>query len=456
MTSLNAAPPFYADASPYCIVVVAISHGSLWLLPRLNSLSLAPTRSLNNVTTAVMTTSGATLTTRTKSPSLEDYTDAPDDDALISGILNGDAIAGDVPGDFNFGDTVGKVDDAVDYEDISDDDLLPDEEPASTAPGAGDEDADGEDELFDLMNEGEGGAAGGALGDELDDLFGDMDPMSDPPVNGGDLDMDLPMGMSLDFGDGTVPLVSVDGVPVADGGQLMLPSGSQGSFFRDIDFGMSPGVDIMGDHSGGQRNEPSPQDLVKQYFPDFEPHKILSFNSLFKSKPATLSTTLTKQPKVCVPTKVNLEMAPDDQTLFSKATTVAGKVHLEREERGIVIIPPVIEEVDSDGEEEKEDGEDARRDASFERDLVLACDDWDSKIDAILATPPPSPVQPKREYDEDDGEFELVEARVEENRPEKVCYNIIYLDFHLHILNCVPGAADQAQLLSRCSPRFMA
>lgn len=388
-----------------------------------------------------MTTSSTTLTTRPKSPSLEDYSDVQDDDALISGILNGDAIAGDVPGDFNFGDTVGKVEDAVDYEDISDDDLLPDEEPASTAPGGGEEDAEGEDELFDLMNEGEGGAGGGALGDELDDLFGDMDPMSDPPATGGHLDMDLTMGMNLDFSDGVAPLVSVDGVPVT--GQLMLPSGSQGSIFRDIDFGMPSGVDMMGgDHSGIQRNDPTPQDLVKQYFPDFEPHKILSFNSLFKSKPATLSTTLVKPPKVCVPTKINLEMAPDDQTLFSKATTVVGKVHLEREEKGIVVIPPVIEEVESDDEDGKEDGGDTLKDASFERDLVLACDDWDSKIDAILATPPPSPVQPKREYDENDGEFDLVEARLEESRPEKVCCGIIYLDSHIALLNLCPWRSE--------------
>lgn len=360
----------------------------------------------------VMTTIITAPNTRPKSPPTVEY---PDDDALISGILNGDAIAGDVPGDFNFGDTVGKVDDAIDYEDISDDDL-PGEEESNSKPD-GRVDADADDDIFDLMNEGGeaggGGGGCGALGDELDDLFGDM---SDPPVViGGELDMDLPMEIGLDFADGTVvPLVSLDGVPVGDGGQ--------GGFFRDIDFGMIPGGVVL----SGQRSEPTPQELVKQYFPDFEPHKILSFNSLFKSKPATLSTTLGKLPRVCVPTKINLEMAVDDQTLFSKATTTVGKTHVERNGRGVVIIPPVIEEVESDDEDLKADGEDTGRDTSFERDLVLACDDWDSKIDAILATPPPSPVQPKREYDEDDAELGLVEVHTEESRPEKVCYGMIY------------------------------
>lgn len=354
----------------------------------------------------VMTTIITAPNTRPKSPPTAEY---PDDDALISGILNGDAIAGDVPGDFNFGDTVGKVDDAIDYEDISDDDLPGEEETTSKRDGGVGVDAD--DDIFDLMNEGEPGGGCGALGDELDDLFGDM---SDPPVViGGDLDMDLPMQMGLDFADGTVvPLVSLDGVPVGDG---------QGGFFRDIDFGMVTGGVVL----GGERSEPTPQELVKQYFPDFEPHKILSFNSLFKSKPATLSTTLGKLPRVCVPTKINLEMAMDDQTLFSKATTTVGKTHPERRGKGVVIIPPVIEEVESDDEDLKVDGEDAGRDASFERDLVLACDDWDSKIDAILATPPPSPVRPKREYEEGDVEFRLVEVHAEESRPEKVCYGMI-------------------------------
>lgn len=399
-----------------------------------------------------MTISGTTDTL--KPPSLEAYDEAPpDDDALISGILNGDAIAGDVPGDFSFGDTVGKVDDAVDYEDISDDDLPPDEEPASATVNAagGEADAEGDDDdLFDLMNEGEGGATSGALGDELDDLFGDMDPMSDPVASGagvGDLDMDLPMGMNLDFGDGSLPSLSVEGVPM-DGGQLMLPSGSQGSpFFREIDFGMSPSGlgDILGDQI--QRSEPTPQDLVKQYFPDFEPHKILSFNSLFKSKPATLSTTLGKPPKVCVPTKINLEMAPDDATIFSKATPVAGKGIAPREGRGVIVIPPQVEELGSDDEDEEEqrNREDALRDASFERDLVLACDDWDSKIDAILATPPPSPVQPKREFDDDNGEFDIVEVRNEGAHPEKVCDDVL---FGLTLPMLKLYVANQAQLLS--------
>lgn len=370
-----------------------------------------------------MATLITTLNTRPKSPLTAEY---PDDDALISGILNGDAIAGDVPGDFNFGDTVGKVDDAIDYEDISDDDLPGEEETTLKRDGGMGADADADDDLFDLMNEGEvggggcgGGGGGGALGDELDDLFGDM---SDPPAAavGGGLDMDLPMDMSLDFADGmVVPLVSVDGVPVGDGGQ--------GGFFREIDFGMGPGGVVL----GGQRSEPTPQELVKQYFPDFEPHKILSFNSLFKSKPATLSTTLGKPPRVCVPTKINLEMAVDDQTLFSKATTAVGKTHVERKGRGVVIIPPAIEEIESDDEDLKADGDDTGKDASFERDLVLACDDWDSKIDAILATPPPSPVRPKREYDEDDVEFSLVEVHTEEIHPEKVCYGMIYSWFSL-------------------------
>lgn len=372
-----------------------------------------------------MTTIITAPNTRPKSPPTAEY---PDDDALISGILNGDAIAGDVPGDFNFGDTVGKVDDAIDYEDISDDDLPGEEESNSKRDGGVDADAD--DDIFDLMNEGGeaggggGGGGCGALGDELDDLFGDM---SDPPVViGGELDMDLPMEMGLDFADGTVvPLVSLDGVPVGDGGQ--------GGFFRDIDFGMVPGGVVL----GGQRSEPTPQELVKQYFPDFEPHKILSFNSLFKSKPATLSTTLGKLPRVCVPTKINLEMAVDDQTLFSKATTTVGKTHVERNGRGVVIIPPVIEEVESDDEDLKADGEDAGRDTSFERDLVLACDDWDSKIDAILATPPPSPVQPKREYDEDDAELGLVEVHTEESRPEKVCHGHEYI-LNFHFRNAKP------------------
>lgn len=347
---------------------------------------------------------------------------ADDDDALINGILNGDALAGDVPGDFSFGDTVGKVADAVDYEDISDDDLLPEEEePVNNSTNNNieandtqldEEDAEG-DELFDLMNEGEAPSA--ALGDELDDLFGDMDALDDSGGGGGELDMD----MSLDFGGVDVPASgSGSGGGIGASGKLYDDEAAKtgATLFKDIDFGMSPGEMME-----STRTE---QELVKQYFPDFEPHKILSFNSLFKSKPATLSTTLPKAPKICVPTKINFEMAPDDSVIFSKgAVGIKGYIERDDERRGrIIIIPPQIEEIETDDEqeEEKPDPEEAKKDASFERDLVLACDDWDSKIEAILATPPPSPpAMAKRDLDDEDVDIDVVEIRNDKNRPEK-------------------------------------
>ena len=325
------------------------------------------------------------MANKERNPPAEDEMD--DDDALISSFLSNQGMDA-AGGTFDFGDTVGKVDDAVDYEDISDDDL-PSEEDASSKPAGGDVDVNmGDDLLGELAQEGE--EAGGEV--DFSELFGDMEDqniLSDPVASRADGELgDLTSDMDLGFGG------SNDALPSSSG------AGSADDLFR---YGMQDVA--MGCVTAVQ----DPVELAKQYYPDFTPHSVLSFSTLFKAKPGTLQTCPQKVPKVCVPTKVNIEMAPDEANLFNKATSATHKGTVASRSRGVVFIASPVEEV-SDDDEEMGDVKDMR-DEIFDRDLEIACDDWDSKLEAAMLTPPPSP--PRELHDSEDV--------IEFGRPVKVC-----------------------------------
>ena len=116
------------------------------------------------------------------------------DDRLIQQFLN-PGFDGDAELDLDaIGDSTGKVDDAVDYEDISDDDLPSEEDVPSTRVGENIEDEDEEDVLANLASEAEPEP-------DYDDLFGD-DMLSDPAAPIGDTDLGDLSGYSLpDHGD---------------------------------------------------------------------------------------------------------------------------------------------------------------------------------------------------------------------------------------------------------------
>ena len=340
-----------------------------------------------------MATVGIPPRPHTASKDRGDHTyDGADEDSIIAKLVSGEDLGAEaVEGSFSFGDTVGKLDDAVDYEDISDDDLPSDEDvlPKPSTAGGSAEDMDtagGDDD--DLMA-GEDGADGNM---DLDDLFGDMggELMSDPT--------------DADLG-------GLDGFGLAAGSDALASgAGSGGPFGADIGYHISSMAGAV------PPPPPPPQDpveLARQYFPDFEPHAVLSFSTLFKAKPGTLQTGPQKVPRVCVPTKIHVEMAPDENVLFNKASSAAHRGTASRE-KGVVAIPPPVEDDDGDDEKPEEAATDA--DLAFVRDLEIACCDWDSKIDAaMVATPPPSP--PRGGVDGDE---------IEIGRPPKVC---VYASF---------------------------
>lgn len=254
-----------------------------------------------------------------------------------------------------------KADNAQDFEDISDDDDLPDEEEA-TLPNDGDvpgltDDAGTSHDTDDLFGEGRGSSPFDADLAELegDGLFG---PEPEEP------EVDL---MKINFPE----------------------------YHRDVN--QDPNIPAPAESS---------EEFIKQIFPDFKKHVTLNWNELLPSKHAFfVPRAPLKPPRQFAPTKISLDIAPDQEKAFrapGPAQTDKRKRIQEAEARGLVAI---VEDSDND----RSDGEDfdwSRPDPNEKiggitwADLELICDDWESKIN------PPRPEEPVEVTEEPQDEWE--------------------------------------------------
>jgi hypothetical protein len=285
-----------------------------------------------------------------------------DDDALMSKLLSDSQQNGDQPlFDANRPLDAGeKADDAQDFEDISDDDDLPDEEEAT---GGHDGDVPG---LTDDMG----------TSHDTDDLFGD-DRGSSPFDEHMDHD-----GFPYD---GTSQ-------PVRINGGLSFPSQEEPEIdLRELNFP---------EHHAAANQDPSipaiaesAEDLVKQMWPSFEQGITLNWNDLLPPKKAHFIPKVPeKTPKVVNPTKVSLDLAPDQEKSFrtaGPATSDKRKQILEAEAKGLVAI---VE--DSSDDESSDDGFDYSPVDPDEKiggvdwtDLQIICADWEANINPQLLEP---------------------------------------------------------------------
>jgi len=264
-----------------------------------------------------------------------------------------------------------KADDAEDYEDISDDDL-PEEEDAA---GTGEGDLPG---LTDDMG----------TSHDTDDLFGDGRGSS-PFDQFEDDEVFQP--------DGTTNLSRING-------SLTLPSIEPEIDLRELNFP---------EHFPSSNQDPSIPapaesvlELVKQSWPKFEQGTICNFNELLPPQPAHyIYKTPDKRPKPVHPTKVSLDLAPDQEKNFysaGPATSDKRKRVQEAESKGLVAI---VEESSDEGD--SDEGFDWAVPDPTEKlggvtwaDLEIICEDWESKINPVL--PPPA-----AEPDEQPDEWEL-------------------------------------------------
>ncbi|KAG5302670.1 transcription factor TFIID complex subunit Taf111 [Histoplasma capsulatum G186AR] len=284
-----------------------------------------------------------------------------------------------------------KADDAVDYEDIDDDDL-PDEELGFSNLENGDGKKASIQDDWSAMEGMEGILTAGALdqhpvGDELDDLFGDV-PSS--PVGGhADQNDELPpIGSeaisSLDVLDVASPTKENDTTEVARGmdrGSVMAPTDMDAATFKEYQLQQA----LFAMSSYGPDNPPAPpenhEELLASLWPKFDRNAMPRFLELLPPKKSHFAgKSPLKPPKRIVPTKLNLELAQDQERAF-RTTGQTLKRALDLENTSIVVITPPAEatggssgsmDIDGDLDEELPGG-------ITMQDLQFICADWDIK-----------------------------------------------------------------------------
>lgn len=275
------------------------------------------------------------------------------------------------------GDLGEKADDAIDFEDMSDDDL-PEEEEATNGASGG---------LPGLTDD------AGTSNDADDDLFGDM----------GDFRGSSP------FGEDEVLEANDTGLPMPKLNESSTSANASGSFLPMPSSVPTP-VDSEPKEDLRALNFPEPEpsdeqnqdltipdvaqnheELIRQIFPDFVKGPIMDWGAMLPNKKAYyIPKQPLRPPKQLNPTKVSLELAQDQEKSFR----TAGPAHQSKESmiqsysaRGL--IPILDEESDEAATDEELDWNEPAPDDMVGgvswADLQVICDDWDSKIEAAAA-----------------------------------------------------------------------
>ncbi|KAH8724552.1 hypothetical protein GQ44DRAFT_708389 [Phaeosphaeriaceae sp. PMI808] len=277
-----------------------------------------------------------------------------------------------------------KADDAVDYEDIGEDDL-PDEEFAS---------ASGDDDGFDLQ-----AFSGTTVQDSGHGVDNDDDAMDRELFGDGD-DFD-PERQNAHYED--KPLNSIENLNGT--GRNASDSQGQGAF-HNVTYGATQQDEEEDDDDPQYREQmalferarrgnhedvekEAPETSLEEFdkiWPNFEPDKPPRFFSLVPRKRAFyIPKVPQKPPKFMVFSKVSLEIAADQEKSFRlppTAATAKTGLRLEEQEGGLIYIKNGAEELrHTDEQMDLDDFNDLDQEEKIGNvswnDLMIACEDWD-------------------------------------------------------------------------------
>lgn len=301
-----------------------------------------------------------------------------------------------------------KADDAIDYEDMSDDDL-PEEElavvaqlpAANTAPLADlSQDETGlfapDDDLF--------GGTGGQE-DNLDDLFGDEPGSPTGQVDPVD-DFFADTEPSLTSQPVELPPIPLPSEPESQPLPMTIPDAEFADEASDVSDEMDAATlrawklqqSLFAMSGTGPDQLPAPaenhEDLLHSLFPTFDRKTLPRWLELIPHKKAFYIGKLPlKVPKPVLPTKVNIELAPDHERLFR--TGQPSKRGLDHESSGLVLItevPQEEEDAKDDFEMGDADGDEPLPGGFTMSDLRVICADWSVKDEEISSAENAAPL----------------------------------------------------------------
>lgn len=281
-----------------------------------------------------------------------------------------------------------KASDAVDYEDIEDDDLA-EEEADEAVPGAGavgdwpqGGEAEGLAELDGMLQEGapnEPGILDGGDGD-LDDLFGDNSTFHDPPVpelNDTQVTAST-MGISFEGEDAQLAGLSMPVLPVDEAQAHPDASTAPVSNGIDVERLMALNFDMV------PAPPENPEEALATIWPKFRKDSILNFMDLIPQKRSRyMGKTPLRPPKPLPTTKLTFEIAPDQERSFRKSDRTAGGLDEDLEPSGIIKISEPESEDQSEGDlvELESDVEGEPVGGVSWNDLKMICEDWEGRLE---------------------------------------------------------------------------
>lgn len=301
-----------------------------------------------------------------------------------------------------------KADDAVDYEDFDDDELPEDETPAvplhpSTNDGDDDPFADlGQDDagLFgagdDIFGE-QGDQETHGQEDNLDDLFGEEPTSPAPDQVDHTQDLFEDEGPTLTSQPVELPPIPPALEPEPEPEQMVIDND-----FADDESVLSEEMDpatlrawklqqelFAMSSIAGPETLPAPpenhEELLRSLFPSFDRNTLPRWLELIPHKKAIfLGKQPLKVPKPVLPTKVNIELAADQERVFR--TGQAAKRGLDHESLGIVMITeaaPEEEEAKEDVELADVDLDEVLPGGFTMQDLRTICADWDVRDEDV-------------------------------------------------------------------------
>ena len=337
---------------------------------------------------------------------------AEEDERLIQNLLTQDpSNPGSVPNfdrDLEPGE---KADDAVDFADLSDDDLAEDEDESPSQPFRAKQTTDDADLFGDSSGFGNDGdlpdltSGSGPEGDGFDELVGDM-PESPRDFGHGQGSTQTVVqsdgvNMSFDFeDDGSYNGASqVPDAPFAREEKSRIDSNQP--VFRTIDFSPKNAAPpeeplskeqllqqqlfaMSGSNFGASEYLPPPpenrEELLESLWPKFERDAIPRFMDLLPPKKARyIGRTPSKLPKPLHPTKLNLDIAPDQDKSFKISAGSNKRTYDDYERDGLT--PIRLPTISDDSEEAEEDIESDYENEPIGgvtwQDLQIICEDWD-------------------------------------------------------------------------------
>ena len=334
------------------------------------------------------------------------------DEALIQKALANDPDALDAL-EFNRELEPGeKADDAIDYEDISDDDLAEDEDEGQ--------------EQTDTTNAQQGEQvpfehdAPGDFSADLDDLFGEGPPTSPAAeVNNTSQDISFDFDDNL-FGDSSVPFDNSSAQPAdqaittrpvesshAQVGETLAVEDGSDAFLRQKQLfdDAKKKVDRVNGTQADQTLPAPPgniEQLLERSWPKFERNTVPYWVDLFPQKRRKYAgKSLLKTPKPVNPTKISLEIAQDQEKHFRFSTVPNRRIDESSDQLGYI----AIRDLES-SEKSTDDEMDIESDYENEpiggitwQDFQVVCEDWD--IESIPQSPSPM-LEPQVYEDPDD------------------------------------------------------